>query len=100
MMQAPGGPDEDRDGGFAHGGWAVPFTGERVLELTLEFDRGAGALLLGRKTYQEFAAAWPLADDPFVDVVNGLPKFVASRTLTGVGWRNCTLVRGRRRGGG
>ncbi|MFJ8814981.1 dihydrofolate reductase family protein [Amycolatopsis thermoflava] len=94
VMQAPGGPDEDRDGGFAHGGWAVPFIGERVLELMLEFTRGAGALLLGRKTYEEFAATWPPADDPFGDVVNGLPKFVASRTLSEVGWRNCTLLRG------
>ncbi|GAB3571476.1 dihydrofolate reductase family protein [Amycolatopsis endophytica] len=95
VMQAPGGPDEDRDGGFGHGGWAVPFVGERVLEVMSEFTRGAGALLLGRRTYEEFAATWPLADDPHGDLMNGLPKYVASRTLGAVGWRNTTLLRGK-----
>ncbi|WP_116103766.1 dihydrofolate reductase family protein [Amycolatopsis thermalba] len=94
VMQAPGGPDEDRDGELAHGGWAVPFIGERVLEVMSAFTAGAGALLLGRKTYEEFAATWPPADDPLGEVMNGLPKFVASRTLTEVTWRNSTLLRG------
>jgi dihydrofolate reductase len=96
VMQAPGGPDEDRAGGFAHGGWLVPFMDQQALDLmTGLVDRG-GALLLGRKTYDIFAASWPLAaaDDPIGAKLNSMPKYVASRTLDAVSWRNSALLTG------
>jgi dihydrofolate reductase len=96
VVQAPGGPDEDREGGFEHGGWAVPYIDEQVLGLMEEMGSRAGALLLGRKTYEMFAATWPLAEagDPIGDRMNGLPKYVASRTLDTVSWQNSTLLTG------
>jgi dihydrofolate reductase len=96
VMQAPGGPDEDRDGGFAHGGWAAPHIDQPVLERMTEVVGRAGALLLGRRTYQDFAATWPLAaaDDPIGSRMNALPKYVASRTLDAVPWQNSTLLTG------
>jgi dihydrofolate reductase len=84
VVQAPGGPQEDPDGGFAHGGWShpyfdVPTMGPAVAGLLDETD----ALLFGRRTWQGMAAAWPgRAGDPFADRMNALPKHVASRTLT------------------
>jgi hypothetical protein len=66
VMQAPGGADEDRDGGFEHGGWAVPHFDPPLLDLMADLTSRAGALLVGRRTYDIFAATWPLAeaDDP------------------------------------
>jgi len=95
-MQAPGGPDEDRDGGFEHGGWSVnywdEFMGNTIVEQTLK----AGALLLGRKAYEIFAAHWPRVtdDDPVAAKLNSVPKYVASRTLGNVTWNNSTLIEG------
>lgn len=96
VVQAPGGPDEDRDGGFAHGGWAVPHLGPEVLDLMTGLTARADALLLGRRTYEVFAASWPLAadDDPIGAKLNAVPKHVASRTLTDLAWRNSTLLAG------
>ncbi|GAA2424596.1 dihydrofolate reductase family protein [Actinomadura vinacea] len=96
VMQAPGGADEDRDGGFEHGGWAVPFMDRQAIGLMEELTGRAGALLLGRRTYEIFAATWPLAEpgDPIGDRMNGLPKYVASRTLDAVSWQNSTLLTG------
>jgi dihydrofolate reductase len=96
VTQAPGGPDEDRDGGFAHGGWAVPHIDEQVIDLMTGLVQRAGALLLGRRTYEIFAATWPLAgaDDPIGARMNGLPKYVASRTLDKVSWAHSTLLAG------
>ncbi|MFD7659353.1 dihydrofolate reductase family protein [Actinosynnema sp. NPDC059797] len=96
VVQAPGGPDEDRDGGFAHGGWAVPHLGPEVVGAVAELTAGADALLLGRRTYEIFAASWPLAaeDDPIAAKLNAVPKHVASRTLTEVTWRNSALLAG------
>ena len=96
VMQAPGGGDEDRDGGFEHGGWAVPHIDERLIGLMATLTARAGALLLGRRTYEGFAATWPLAgpDDPIGARMNGLPKYVASRTLSSVPWQNSTLLTG------
>jgi len=96
VMQGPGGPDEDREGGFEHGGWAVPHIDQQFMELMIERTGRAGALLLGRKTYEEFAATWPLAgaDDPIGSKLNGMPKYVASRTLDAVSWQNSTLLTG------
>ncbi|MGI5243494.1 dihydrofolate reductase family protein [Dactylosporangium sp. CA-139066] len=96
VLQAPGGPDEDRDGGFEHGGWAVPYFDEPLIARMAGLVGRAGALLLGRRTYESFAATWPLAgdDDPIGATMNRLPKYVASRTLDSVGWRNATLLAG------
>ncbi|GAA4533341.1 dihydrofolate reductase family protein [Amycolatopsis samaneae] len=96
VVQAPGGPDEDREGGFAHGGWAVPRMSQELIGRMTDLLADAGALLLGRRTYDMFAATWPLAgaDDPIGARMNALPKYVASRTLERVSWRNSTLLTG------
>jgi dihydrofolate reductase len=96
VMQGPGGPEEDTDGGFEHGGWSVPYFDEPLIGLMTEVSRRAGALLLGRKTYDIFAATWPLAeaDDPIGSKLNSMPKYVASRTLDTVSWQNSTLLTG------
>src|SRR5690242_11308610 len=96
VVQAPGGADEDRDGGFTHGGWVVPHADERFLALMTDQLGRAGALLLGRRTYDIFAATWPLAgaDDPIGARMNSLPKYVASRTLDSVSWQNAHLLTG------
>jgi dihydrofolate reductase len=96
VMQAPGGSDEDRDGGFEHGGWAVPHFDQRMIQLMTTLTSRAGALLIGRKTYDIFAATWPLAeaDDPIGAEMNSMPKYVASRTLDTVSWHNSTLLTG------
>lgn len=97
VMQAPGGPDEDRDGGFAHGGWLVPYFDDRFLASMTEWTTRAGAFLLGRRTYEIFAGSWPNATDPADEVaaaLNTRPKFVASRTLTHLGWNNSHLLEG------
>lgn len=64
VMQAPGGPDEDRDNDFRHGGWLVPYFDDRLVEIMTEWTTSAGAFLLGRKTYEIFAASWPKSTDP------------------------------------
>ncbi|MCG3040573.1 dihydrofolate reductase family protein [Streptomyces fenghuangensis] len=95
VVQAPGGPDEDRDGGFEHGGWLVPYADEDMGRFVAEGFRAADAFLLGRRTYEIFAAYWPRVtdpDDPVASRLNALPKYVASRTLDGVGWHNSTLL--------
>ncbi|MFF5262810.1 dihydrofolate reductase family protein [Actinomadura viridis] len=96
VMQAPGGADEDRDGGFEHGGWAVPHFDPALIERVGRLTERADALLLGRKTYEGFASTWPLAeaDDPIGAKINGMRKYVASRTLDSVSWRNSTLLTG------
>jgi dihydrofolate reductase len=96
VVQAPGGADEDRDGGFEHGGWAVPGIDEQVIGLVQEQIARAGALLLGRRTYDIFAATWPLAgaDDPIGARMNGLPKHVVSRSRQDLAWANSTQLDG------
>ena len=97
VMQAPGGPDEDRDGGFQHGGWLVPYFAEKMGEIMTEWTRRAGAFLLGRRTYEIFAAWWPRSTDPADEIATALntrPKFVASRTLDKVAWNNSFLLEG------
>jgi dihydrofolate reductase len=96
VMQAPGGPDEDPDGGFEHGGWAVPYIEKQDIEQAGKLIARADALLLGRKTYEIFAATWPLAeaDDPIGAKLNGMRKYVASRTLDTVSWQNSRLLTG------
>ena len=97
VVQAPGGPDEDRDNGFSHGGWLVPFFDDTFLRLVTEWTVGAGAFLLGRRTYEIFAGSWPNSTDPADEVATALntrPKFVASRTLTDLAWNNSHLLEG------
>lgn len=98
VMQAPGGPNEDVDAGFEHGGWQVPYVDEDFMSLMSGvFERTADHLLLGRKTYDIFAAHWPRvtdADDPIAVKLNGMPKYVASRTLNSLEWNNSHLLKG------
>ena len=93
VMQAPGGPNEDREGGFQHGGWLVPFFDEMFGASMDEWTKTGGALILSRKTYEIFAASWPNSSDP-EEALNILPKYVASRTLAELNWNNSHLIRG------
>jgi dihydrofolate reductase len=96
VMQGPGGPDEDRSGGFAHGGWSVGYWDEAMGQHVIEWTAKAESLLLGRKTYEIFAAHWPHVpdDDPVGAMLNRIPKYVASTSLKTVAWNNSTLLRG------
>jgi dihydrofolate reductase len=97
VAQAPGGADEDRESGFAHGGWQGPLGDEGSGDVVFERARTMGALLLGRRTYEIFADYWPNASDemPFTGLLNGVPKYVVSRTLAGtLAWQGSTLVTG------
>jgi dihydrofolate reductase len=98
VVQAPGGPDEDRDGGFAHGGWSMPYFDEAAMGPVLDAGLSASeALLFGRRTWQAMARAWPgRAGDPFADRMNEITKYVVSRTLqpADLTWQNSRLVRG------
>jgi len=95
VMQAPGGPDEDRDGGFTHGGWSFHHWDDMMGPIITEQLQSADALLLGRKTYEIFAGHWPkVKGDPVGDKLNGMPKYVASRSLEKVAWNNTHLLDG------
>lgn len=97
VMQAPGGVDEDTDGGFAHGGWTHPYWHDDMGAHIDAQIREADAILLGRKTWQGHGAAFdPMPPgDPFGDLFNTLPKYVVSNTLTDTSlWRNSTLISG------
>jgi dihydrofolate reductase len=93
VMQAPARPDEDRRGGFEHGGWAMPYA---TMEAAEESKAYSGALLLGRRTYEDFYAVWPnRTDNPFTEVLNNTQKYVASTTLEEpLPWSNSTLLKG------
>ena len=95
VMQAPGGKDEDTDGGFAHGGWTVPYWHDDIGKNFFALMQGVDAFLLGRRTYVAHADAFePLpAGDPFGNVMNAPKKYVVSRTLTQPRWRNTTIIR-------
>lgn len=95
VLQAPGGADEDRDGGFEHGGWVAPYVPE-LLAQTADETGNLEALLLGRKTYEVFAASWPLVGDenPVAAKFNRVPKYVASRTLEKGDWSETTVLSG------
>lgn len=95
VMQAPGGPQEDTEGGFKHGGWQMPYFDEESGKIMDESMAATEALLLGRKTYQIFAGYWPTApaDNPFAQTLNSVPKYVVSTTLDKVDWNNSTLIK-------
>jgi dihydrofolate reductase len=96
VMQAPGGPGEDESGGFPYGGWLVPHADTDMGRTMVEIFTKADAFLLGRTTYDIFAAYWPRITDPndlIASKLNSLPKFVASRTRSTFDWNNTTLVR-------
>lgn len=96
VVQAPGGREEDTDGGFDHGGWSHPyFDAEAMGSVVGEVMAETQALLFGRRTWQAMAAAWPeRAGDPFADAMNAIPKYVASRTLSegDLTWSGSTLL--------
>jgi dihydrofolate reductase len=92
VMQAPGGPDEDPTGGFTLGGWGANYFDDEMLRQVAESD--PYELLLGRGTYEIFAAHWPYDEGPIADHLNGTRKHVASTTLERVDWNNSTLISG------
>lgn len=96
VVQAPGGPEEDTDGGFAHGGWSHPYFDVEVMGAIIsEGMNKVDALLFGRRTWQAMAGAWPdQAGDPYADQMNAIKKYVASRTLSAADltWNNSTLL--------
>jgi dihydrofolate reductase len=96
IAQAPGGPEEDTDGGFAHGGWSHPFFDVETMGAVFgETMQTTDALLYGRRTWQGMAAAWPeQAGDPFADHMNSVTKYVVSSTLTAddLTWANSHLI--------
>ncbi len=96
VVQAPGGSDEDTAGGFANGGWSMPYFDPDTMGPVIgEVMEATDALLFGRRTWQTMAAAWPgRAGDPFADQMNAIPKYVASRTLSqaDLEWNNSTLL--------
>jgi dihydrofolate reductase len=99
VMQGPGGADEDRRDGFEHGGWQMGYMDEVAGKAVDEGINAAGGLLLGRRTYEIFAAYWPNATEPeekpLADKLNSMPKHVASRTLKEpLEWENSTLLAG------
>src|SRR5919106_2191005 len=95
VMQAPGGPEEDPTGGFEHGGWSVNYWDDAMGAWMGKAFEAPFDLLLGRKTYEIFAAHWPHArDQPGAAELNSARKYVASRTLDSVDWENSTLLEG------
>ena len=93
VMQAPGHPDEDRRGGFEHGGWAAPYA---AMAEAGEGMTNIGAMLLGRRTYERYYAFWPnQTDSPYTAILNNMQKYVASTTLEEpLAWSNSTLLKG------
>jgi dihydrofolate reductase len=98
VVQAPGGADEDPSGGFEHGGWHMPYMDEVAQKEVLEGINEAGGFLLGRRTYEIFAAYWPNAPEEeqvVAEPLNTKPKYVASTTLSEpLEWQNSTVLQG------
>ena len=96
VYQAPGGPEEDRSGGFEQGGWLAPHFDETTGAFMGDVFSRAGSFLLGRKTYEIFAGYWPQVTDasnPVASALNRLPKYVASRSLEKADWQHSTVIR-------
>jgi dihydrofolate reductase len=95
VIQAPGGKEEDTDGGFIHGGWTWPYWHDDIGKYFFEVMQNTDTLLLGRKTWKIHGTAFePMTNDPFADVMNALPKYVVSTTLASASaWRNSTLIK-------
>jgi dihydrofolate reductase len=98
VVQAPGHPDEDRDGGFEHGGWHLPYFDDLARTWVVQGYAEAGGFLFGRRTYENLAGYWPNASEEeqvIAEPLNTKPKYVASRTLTEpLEWQNSVLLRG------
>ena len=96
VMQAPGRPDEDTRGGFTYGGWAIPYNDAVMGQAMGEGMAQSGALLFGRRTYDDFYSVWPnRTDNPYTSVLNNAQKYVASTTLAEpLPWSNSTLLTG------
>ena len=92
VMQAPGGPEEDTDGGFRYGGWSVPYWDDRMGELMGAWMTPPFDIVLGRRTYEIFAGFWPHSEDPGAKELNEARKYVASRTLESVDWQSSELL--------
>ena len=96
VYQAPGGPEEDRSGGFEQGGWLAPHFDEVTGAFMGDVFSRAGSFLLGRTTYEIFAGYWPQVTDennPVASALNRLPKYVASRSLENADWQHSTVIR-------
>lgn len=96
VMQAPGAKEEDKEDGFKYGGWQLPFFADPDTTVSDKMDE-AGAMLIGRKTYDIFAGYWPTEGkniEKFGDLMNNLPKYVASKTLKETQWQNSHLLKG------
>lgn len=97
VIQAPGGADEDTDGGFRHGGWSMPYFDEEVMGPVFgEVSAKTDAILQGRRTFQVMAGAWPdRGGDPFADWINSVQKYVVSDTLNDddIAWKPTTIIR-------
>jgi dihydrofolate reductase len=97
VYQGPGSPDEDTTDGFSRGGWMVPHMDPTFIDVAAGWLERAGALLLGRRTYEAFSLAWPQnddPDDPFAERMSSLPKYVASHTITDTPWTPATVLDG------
>ncbi|WP_336713680.1 dihydrofolate reductase family protein [Arthrobacter sp. USHLN218] len=97
VCQGPGSPDEDTTGGFTRGGWFVPHMDEVFMQQAADWLAQADGLLLGRRTYEEFAESWPNMpdpDEPFARTMNGLQKYVASNRLSSATWQPATVLSG------
>lgn len=97
VAQGPGGPDEDRDGGFEHGGWQAPYFTAQLGEIVDRWHSNSGGMLLGRRTYDIFAAYWPRVpadheNAPMAKIINESKKYVASRTVSTSDWQNTTFL--------
>ncbi len=95
VMQSPGAPDEDTEGGFRHGGWQPAYFDDVLGATAAKSMAATDAYLFGRKTYEKMAAYWPTApsDDPFAQHLNSTAKYVASKTLQAADWQNSTLIK-------
>jgi dihydrofolate reductase len=94
VMQAPGGPEEDPSGGFEHGGWSFGYWDEQMQKAMGESMSKPFDLVLGRKTYEIFAAHWPYSDEPAAEPLNRATKHVASTTRKELEWKNSELIEG------